>query len=59
MRETIGPWLRLHLDRLDARAERAAWPAYHLSIDQAYRALDAHRDEIERYDPAYPVYGFD
>ncbi|MBN1311221.1 MAG: DUF4173 domain-containing protein, partial [Anaerolineae bacterium] len=49
--EEIGPWLRSHLDELDERHEKAAWPAYHWSIDRAYRALDAERELIEQYEP--------
>lgn len=52
-RDEVGPWLRYHLDQLDSRREQAAWPAYHWSIDQAYRALDAERELIEEYEPYY------
>lgn len=52
-RDEIGPWLRYQLDRLDNRREQAAWPAYHWSIDRAYRALDAERGLIEQYEPYY------
>ncbi|MBN1427595.1 MAG: DUF4173 domain-containing protein [Anaerolineae bacterium] len=51
--ETIAPHLRYHLDRIDSRRERMAWPAYHWSIDRAYHALDAERDLIEQYDWPY------
>lgn len=52
-RDEIGPWLRMHLDRLDRRQENAGWPSTHVSINRTYRHLDANRDLIETYDPAY------
>jgi hypothetical protein len=54
-RDAIGPWLRYRLDQLDERREQAAWPAYHWSIDRAYRELDAERDLIEQYEPYYRI----
>jgi hypothetical protein len=52
-RAEIGPWLRYHLDQLDERHAQAAWPAYHWSIEQAYRALDAERGVIEQFESYY------
>ncbi len=54
--EAAGPWLRNHLDRLDARRERAGWPSYHLAHDLAFRAVDANRALLESFEPAY-LYG--
>jgi hypothetical protein len=61
IREEVGPWLRYHLDELDARGARSGWPSYHVSIDRAYRALAAHREEIESFDlPEIPWFsGYD
>jgi hypothetical protein len=58
-REEIGPWLRLHLDWLDARQERAGWPSTHTAINRAFRFLDANRDIIEEYEAAYSFRGWD
>lgn len=52
----IGPWLRWHLIRLDRRQADAGWPAAHWSINRAYRALDAHRAEIEQYNSSQGRY---
>src|SRR5574341_370979 len=54
-----GPWLRAHLDRLDARQADAGWPSYHLAYDRGYRALDANRQLIESFQPGYPYDGQD
>ncbi len=47
----VGPWLRYHLDQLDRRQDGAGWPAYHASINRAYRVLDLNRGLIEQFDP--------
>lgn len=51
--DEIGPWLRMHLVRLDSRERRAGWPSAHNSLDRAYRLLDAERATIEQYEAAY------
>jgi hypothetical protein len=56
IRDEVGPWLRLHLDELDRRQDRAGWPSTHLSMNRAYRDLDEERGKIERYDAAYRYY---
>jgi hypothetical protein len=53
----VGPWLRTHLDRLDARQATASWASYNFSINHAYRLLDANRALIEQFEPASPRYG--
>jgi hypothetical protein len=59
IRDQAGPWLRSHLDRMDARHSRATWASYHVAFDTAYRLLDRNRPLIEVYDPAYSSFGFD
>lgn len=51
-REEAGPWLHLHLKRLDDRRAAGGWPGAHLAFNQAYSALADERDRIESYD--YP-----
>ena len=58
----IGPWLHWHLDELDERRAEGGWPASHLAMTRAYRALDANRGLIEQFnvsDRAFSYsYGF-
>ena len=46
----FGPWLHLHLDRLERRQRRAGWASYHLAISRAYRGLALNRSLIESFD---------
>src|SRR5574341_703163 len=52
-RDKLGPWLRRHLIELDRRQERASWPSWHWSINNAHWLLAAQGTLIERYEPAY------
>jgi hypothetical protein len=46
----VAPWLHFHLNQIDARAERAGWPSYHVSYARAQRVLEPNRSLLESFE---------